>query len=469
MGSTVEQSQTASESVPIDVVTATLLEDKSSLILRQSIGAKGYTLARMSGAKRETISRHLERYLPVIVAPSIIALGDAAWEIVVLRSYLPTFRMPSRGFKIDFDYDPFHPTEFDIERWGYITARELCGCCFVRQALWTKRRGWCSMTTCYAHFLSLHSLDNATIEAKFLEVEDSIANPSWRGFVQTETEAIHLIEAYIRGYRPYSVRGSKGKDITMSSKTFVWEPTTAQIATWTDGIKWVSHRQDGYETCVSTDRSTLIKKTFKIKACGVTHYVVSYAAQGEYLGFSTLTSQAKCIQGSIRPRLPLDLLQYILNLKNAAHIPVSEQEPAEVNDQTIMEGPVQMRICFPRVHSDHTNICAMFSGGESHKSPACPTLTRTGIGKEGIDRDRSLCLNMAKGLSINPASHKYSNRIDTGFIYICINLVSAPSMDSRKTIADAFDAYQSVRQLCKQLKKPWNTDPNRIILSGSSL
>ncbi|KAK5074561.1 hypothetical protein LTR70_010157 [Exophiala xenobiotica] len=77
-----------------------------------------------------------------------------------------------------------------------------------------------------------------------------------------------------------------------------------------------------------------------------------------------------------------------------------------------------------------------------------------GICKRGINRDQSWCSNLAK---------------QSGSIHIAVDYPSAPTTGFRQILAECLSAVEQVRQLCiRQWKETWNTDPTRIVLSGSS-
>lgn len=61
------------------------------------------------------------------------------------------------------------------------------------------------------------------------------------------------------------------------------------------------------------------------------------------------------------------------------------------------------------------------------------------------------------------------NDADSGSIYVTVDCLSAPANGFQQILADCRQTLEFVRQLCKdQWKKEWNTDPARIVLSGSS-
>ena len=269
------------------------------------------------------------------------------------------------GSEIDLNYNPTRPTRADLKRWDNDTAVEFCKSCFLQRVFWTQRHCWPGITSFYTHIVSLYGLDEVAAESNFVGINETLANPSHKGFVQTEAEAIFLVEACIRGDIQYSGRGPQREEILAGSNTFVLVMSTSYFNTKADGIEWSSPTQDN-DICISIDGSGMMKRTFRIGACGATHFVISYAEQGEYLCFGVVAREAKGIPKSIRMRMPEDLLQYVLTLESTTDICTREQAPADVAYQTISEGSIQWRLYFPNspgMKGDCTTVCAYFPGG----------------------------------------------------------------------------------------------------------
>ena len=345
------------ETPPLRVLEARCLTKHRSCTLPSAFDVNNYTLTRLSGLSEDTVGQLNQHLGSIMETPSFKLLGDNNWEIITLRSHLPIlefmFSLKLPNAQLDLNYDPTLPTSADLSRWDYATASELRKSCFLRRALWIIRQPYQYSPTasCYAHFLSLYGLAGSTAENKLFGTDEQSANPSYQGFVQTEADAFFLVESCIRGDTQYSCRGPQRREVITGSNTFVLDVST--FNTWSDCMKWSSYIQDKGETCVSSDGAGLVEKIFRIQACGVTHYVVSYTEQG----------QGEGVPRSIYARMPKDLLEYILTLKSAADVPVAEQVPARVDSRTIRRGPVQFRIYFPPFHSDCTLVCAFIPGG----------------------------------------------------------------------------------------------------------
>jgi len=69
------------------------------------------------------------------------------------------------------------------------------------------------------------------------------------------------------------------------------------------------------------------------------------------------------ISGLIRERMPQDLLQYVLEQRTLADIPVCEREPADVASEVISAGPFEMKAYFPASSSGRTVVFMHLPGG----------------------------------------------------------------------------------------------------------
>jgi hypothetical protein len=65
----------------------------------------------------------------------------------------------------------------------------------------------------------------------------------------------------------------------------------------------------------------------------------------------------------IRERMPQDLLQYVLKQKTIAHIPICEQEPADVAFEVISAGSFKIKVYFPVSSSGKTVVFMHLPGG----------------------------------------------------------------------------------------------------------
>ncbi|KAK5083833.1 hypothetical protein LTR05_006339 [Lithohypha guttulata] len=138
-------------------------------------------------------------------------------------------------------------------------------------------------------------------------------------------------------------------------------------------------------------------------------------------------------------RMPEDLRQYLEEQTSLDDIPICEQEPADVASEVILVGAGQIKVYFPEFSHGKMVVFLHFPGG---------------ICKSGINRDQSWCSNLAK---------------QSGSIHIAVDYPSAPTTGFRQILAECMSAVEKVRQLCIcQWKETWNTDPTRIVLSGSS-
>ncbi|KAK5074437.1 hypothetical protein LTR70_010238 [Exophiala xenobiotica] len=126
------------------------------------------------------------------------------------------------------------------------------------------------------------------------------------------------------------------------------------------------------------------------------------------------------IAESILQRMPGDLRQYLEKQTNLDDIPICEQEPANVASEVIHVGHSRIKVYFPEFSPAKMVVFLHFRG-------------------------------------------------DSGSIHIAVDYPSALVTRFRQILTDCSAIVEYVRQRCMgQWKETWNTDPARIILSGSS-
>ncbi|KAI9800115.1 MAG: hypothetical protein M1833_003442 [Piccolia ochrophora] len=113
--------------------------------------------------------------------------------------------------------------------------------------------------------------------------------PTYRGFIETERDALLLLDACLLGAlhhlprRPYQYELSV---LIRSGSVFIYEENASGILEWTDGAHWIPVGKEG-DFCVDRepDNSTgLFKKTITINVRGILHHLVSYYTAWEALG-----------------------------------------------------------------------------------------------------------------------------------------------------------------------------------------
>ncbi|KAK5069426.1 hypothetical protein LTR51_008676 [Lithohypha guttulata] len=143
---------------------------------------------------------------------------------------------------------------------------------------------------------------------------------------------------------------------------------------------------------------------------------------------------------SMRERMPEDLYKYLKKQKSIPDITVREKKPANVVVEVIQIGTSQVKVYFPASSSGNMVVFVHFPGG---------------ICKRGINRDQSWCSNLAQ---------------DSGSIYVAVDYPCAPQDSFRQILLECQSTLEQVRQLCQgRWKEKWDTDSNRIVLSGSSI
>ena len=194
-----------------------------------------YTLVRLSEASHQNVWRVLDEDLGTVTeVPSVQFMGDGVWEILVSKSHCSilqaTFNEKLPGSNFEADYDPVRPTDTDLDRWSSITANELCRLWFLQRALTIVQNGWSIAASYYSSLLKRqHGLGKANIRSTFLDSTEVPFTPTYRGQLQTEEEALLLVEACIRGDFAYSYRGPRQGETPSSNNTFVWEANTTGI------------------------------------------------------------------------------------------------------------------------------------------------------------------------------------------------------------------------------------------------
>jgi hypothetical protein len=95
---------------------------------------KRYRLVRVGGIKGNTALNELDKFLGTEVA-NVAGLNDGSFGMVVLRRYIPTLMdITSQNFPgsfVDLDYNPFQPTETDINYSGFFAEwfnQQMTGC-----------------------------------------------------------------------------------------------------------------------------------------------------------------------------------------------------------------------------------------------------------------------------------------------------------------------------------------------------
>ena len=90
----------------------------------------------------------------------------------------------------------------------------------------------------------------ATIDRKAVGFLDFVPSkqqlvPTYRGKLESQEQAVHLVEACLRGALEYSRRGPQEEDRFPSDSIFVWESGITAIDRWQDGVEWIDeYRED---------------------------------------------------------------------------------------------------------------------------------------------------------------------------------------------------------------------------------
>lgn len=268
--------------VPSRIATA-FPSGEQRCITPLGLQADQYRLARLSEVEYEDVSKFFDAQMRTWYGvPCVLPLGDGSYEIVVQNSHCTILKdrldkmLPESNF--DLEYDPVEPTHADLQFWDYDTAKDLHQHWFLLRASRVAGKDGSMAAAYYTYRLKhLYGLD-AAVTGSSLKSFDGPLVPTFRGYLESEDEAVCLVEACLRGTALHSSRGPRDGEATLSGNVFVWEASSAGINCWSDRMEWAAlERERGdFEVCESVDAPGLMKKTISIPACKTVHHVVSY-------------------------------------------------------------------------------------------------------------------------------------------------------------------------------------------------
>ncbi len=70
----------------------------------------------------------------------------------------------------------------------------------------------------------------------------SVAIPTWRGFIETTRDALHIYEACLNGTLPFCSGRPQDRSVIVSGNVFVYNEAKSGIRRWTDGVDWSPSR-----------------------------------------------------------------------------------------------------------------------------------------------------------------------------------------------------------------------------------
>ncbi|MCJ1387867.1 hypothetical protein MMC18_000710 [Xylographa bjoerkii] len=119
---------------------------------------ESYTLVRLSSVRHEERLQELDENIGGIPeVASITQLNDGSWEMLVRKPYLPTLQRKLSDLYqssiLDLEYDPFEPTQGDVEYWGLDCARDLYMVWLVKRAGEIIGKSWFIAKVYYAYLI----------------------------------------------------------------------------------------------------------------------------------------------------------------------------------------------------------------------------------------------------------------------------------------------------------------------------
>ena len=142
-----------------------------------------YTLVRLSGVKHEETLQELDENIGSISeVASITQLNDGSWEILALKSYLPTLQRKLsdmyQSFTLDLEYDPFEPTQDDVEYWGLDRARDLYMAWLMKRVRKIIRKSWFIAEVYYTYLIE-HKTRGKRMRLSWLEALGGSSMTIW--------------------------------------------------------------------------------------------------------------------------------------------------------------------------------------------------------------------------------------------------------------------------------------------------
>lgn len=138
---------TGEETMPCYIVAVVHWGDESRLSPPSGFHQDQYTLVQLSNVGDANVADTLDKEIKrVNEVPSIQALNDGSWEILVLKSYVDTLYntldILFPGLNVDMKHNPFKPTAEDVEFWGLDKAKKLYADWFGERANKIAKEGW---------------------------------------------------------------------------------------------------------------------------------------------------------------------------------------------------------------------------------------------------------------------------------------------------------------------------------------
>lgn len=213
---------TGEETMPSYIVAVVHWGDESRLSPLSGFHPDQYTLVRLSNVGDANIADTFDKEIKrVNEVPSIQALSDGSWEILVLKPYVDTLYntlgILFPGLNVDMKHNPFKPTAENVEFWGLDKAKKLYADWFGERANKIAEEGWPVSAAWYSDRLT--------------------GKPTYCGFLDSIEDAIYLLEACFQGNFVHLSRGLREGEAAISGNVFVWEANSTGITCWRDGME----------------------------------------------------------------------------------------------------------------------------------------------------------------------------------------------------------------------------------------
>jgi hypothetical protein len=249
-----------------EVPTMTRTTDEGCLSPPWGFRAAQYTLIRLSKVEGRKVLETLDKEIGTVnEVPHIEELSDGSWEICILKSHCHTAQDTLNtifpGSDVDLNYNPVEPTANDLKIWDYDAAKRLRHHWCFKRAIRIVQDGWPAAAAYYTYLLEgMCGLGEAAAGPICPDSFDQPLVPTYQGRLESKEDAVYLLEACLQAKLFHARRGPRDGEAAIIGNVFVWEPESAGIDRWRDGMKWTVREEDGFKVGKAIGGSGLMKK-----------------------------------------------------------------------------------------------------------------------------------------------------------------------------------------------------------------